>query len=475
MPSMRQLPRPAITELARRPVLGFALAGFAATSLIVIGGGRVGTVTVTIPLSTWFGLWTQGGYRPGQSPVPGLMLVGAVAGLGALWISLVRNRILATERQVWAVAAAWSAPLVLGPPLLSSDVYTYAAQGIMVDRGLDPYSVGPSALGNIPAVAAVDPTWRSVPSPYGPLATWLQHFALVLGGGSPLGAVVVLRMVAVAAVVAIGLLAADLAGPRRIAALLLTVLNPLVLLQVVSAAHLEGLLCALLLGAMVAARRGNPTIGVILGCAAGAIKAPALIVTLAIIARQKRRANMVRLGAVGVGACIGLTMLVPHGWGWMSALTTPALGYTSGAPASLVADLMRAFIPWASFDDLASAGRVVALLAAGCIVAYLTATAQRRSVEITVGVGLLAVALLSPVIYPWYLLWGVLSLVPIARGRLREVIAVGCACAAMLATPGLPRLLADLIEATVAVIGIAFIAPDVLRRWRARTSWVEVG
>jgi hypothetical protein len=454
MPPIRQLPQwAAATTRASHPV-GYALAGFALCGVVVLAGGQVGTVPVTIPLTTWFGLLSRGGYVPGQSPAWGLVLVAAVAGLGLLWLSLLRAPTHMTERQVWTLAAAWSAPLVLGPPLLSSDVYTYAAQGLMVERGLDPYSVGPSALGNVAAVAAVDPSWRSVPSPYGPLATWFQHFALVVGGGSPLGAVIVFRLVAVAAVAVIGLLAADLAGDRRVAALLLTVLNPLVLLQVISAEHLEGLLCVLLLGAVVAARRGNPILGVVLGCAAGAVKVPGLIAVLAIIAHPKQRPERLRLTGVAIAACAGLTVLVPHGWGWAPALTTPALGYTPGAPASLVGDLIRAFVPWASFDDLAAAGRVAALLGAGCIVAYLTATARRRDLETTVGFGLLAVALLSPVIYPWYLLWGVVCLAPIAQGRLRHLLAVGCTCAAMLALPGLPRVLADSVDAVVAAAGL---------------------
>jgi len=318
-------------------------------------------------------------------------------------------------------------------------------------------------------VAAVDPTWRSVASPYGPLATWFQHFAVVLGGG-PLGAVIVFRLVAVASVVVIGLLAADLAGTHRIAALTLVVLNPLVLLYIVSAAHLEGLLGALLLGALVAVRRGNPTLGIVLACAAGAVKAPALIAVVAIIAWQRQRpghqawSDTARDSAVAVAACAGLTMLVPHGWGWAPALNTPALGYTPAAPSSLIGDLCQAIVPWAPFDDLAAAGRTVALVAAGCIVAYLIATSRRRGLEATVGLGLLAVALLGPVIYPWYALWGVLCLAPITRGRMRELVVLGCAIESIAALPGMPRLAADLVAAGLAAgIGLVAVSSGELR------------
>jgi hypothetical protein len=200
----------------------------------------------------------------------------------------------------------------------------------------------------------------------------------------------------------------------------------------------------------------------VLGCAAAAIKVPALIVVLAgIVARQRgARPNWLAVGAdagVAIATCLGLTMLVPHGWGWASTLDTPALNYTSGAPASLLADVLHLFIRWASFDDLAMAGRAAALLAAACIVIYLIATTRQRPLEVTVGIGLLAVALLSPVIYPWYLLWGVLCLAPIARGRLREVLVVICASASAMAVPGLPGYVADLIAAGLAGCAVVML------------------
>lgn len=437
-----------------------AAAGFLASSLIVVAGGRAGTVRVTIPLTSWFGLLTRGGYQHGESLVPGVLLITSIGALALLWIwvAVGPNPATSTETRVWAIAGAWALPLVVGPPLLSSDVYTYAAQGLLVGRGLDPYTVGPSALGNVPAAQAVDPAWRNVPSPYGPLATWVQHEAAQLGGG-PLGAVIVLRLVAVASVVAIGVLAANLAGARRIPALTLTVLNPLVLLQVVSAAHLEGVLGALLLCALLAARRGSPRLAVAFACAAGAVKAPALLAVPAIIAWQRRRFGpstawlaVARDSLTAATACTGLLLLVPHGWGWLPALTTPTLGYTPGAPASLLGDFLHAMIPWASFDDLAAAGRVVALLAAGCIAIYLIGTVQHRALELTVGLSLLAIAVLSPVIYPWYLLWGLLCLAPIARGLQRNLILLTCAIGSMLALPGLPGLADDLLASAFAVV-----------------------
>ena len=481
----RQLAAAVLWRTRQHPTAAVAVAGFAASALTVIAGGRTGTVPGAVPLTTWFGILSPGGYRPGGSPVPGLLLLAGIFSLVLLWLSLAlrSHAATSTEERTWVIAGAWSFPLLVGPPLLSSDVYTYAAQGVLVDRGRDPYSVGPSVLGNVRVVAAVDPAWRSVPSPYGPVAMRFEHLAVVLGGG-PLGAVIVFRLCAAACVVAIGLLAADLAGSHRVRALILTVLNPLVLLQVISATHLEGLVCALLLGALVAVRRGNVVLGIVLACVAGAVKAPAFVAVVVIIAAQRqgqtgRRAwrGGARDVAAALAVCAGLTMLVPHGWGWVNALETPALGYTPGAPASLVGDLFKPIIQPASFDDLAAGGRTVALLAASCIVAYLAVTARRRALEATVGLGLIAVALLSPVIYPWYLLWGALCLAPTARRHDRDLLVLACAIGCVVAVPGLSRLVVDLISTGLIGCIIAIVvggrqqrgrddrAPRPVRRW----------
>ncbi|MDP9091921.1 MAG: polyprenol phosphomannose-dependent alpha 1,6 mannosyltransferase MptB, partial [Actinomycetota bacterium] len=257
-----------------RPSISLAVAGFAAAALTVVMGGRVGPPASVIPLTTWLGLMPRNSRGSGFVPAA-LMIVGILA-LLALWLIALRTHRSerVSEPTVWLIGAAWGTPFIIGPPLLSNDVFTYAAQGLLLRKGLDPYSVGPSALGNVRAVAAVDPSWRSVPSPYGPLATTLQHLAVSISGGSALGAALVLRALGVVCIVAIGVLATELVGPRgRSSALTITVLNPLLLLHIVSAAHLDGVMCVLLLGAIVAANQRRWSLGIVLAVAAGAVKA----------------------------------------------------------------------------------------------------------------------------------------------------------------------------------------------------------
>lgn len=455
-----------------RPSVALGVAGFLAASVTMFAGGRIGPPRSVIPITTWLGLLARNGSNSSTGPAA-LMIVGIVA-LLVLWLVAIRihhaGRV--TERTVWLLSAAWGAPFVIGPPLLSNDVFTYGAQGLLLRKGLDPYAVGPSALGNVRAVAAVDPSWRSVASPYGPLASTLQHLAVAISGGSPLGAALVFRAIGVLSLVGIGLLAADLAGPRRrIQALTITALNPLLLLHIVSAAHLDGVMCVLLLGAIVAANQRNWALGIVLAVAAGAIKAPAFVAVLAIIAVHvqavpgRRAWRLIGRDAVlAAAATFVASILVPHGWGWIHALNTPALGHTALAPASLLSDLLRPVVTAASFDDLSTGGRITALAAAGFVVVVLTLTARTRALDRTVGYGMLAIGVFSPVVYPWYLLGGVVCLAPTARSTRRDWIVAVSAVGCLLSPQGFTAYISTGISIATICVALIVVVPRMLAR-----------
>jgi hypothetical protein len=482
---MNELTRTALRGLAylrgrveARPALTLSVIGFLASSLVVVAGGRVGTVKSVIPLTDWMGLLSVQGRRTGDY-LPGSLMIFGIVVLILLWLVAIGLHAQGTrsERSVWCVAGAWAVPFVVGPPMLSNDVWTYAAQGLMVRSGLDPYTMGPSSLGQVHAVAAVDPAWRSVPSPYGPLATTVQHLAIAISGGSPLGAAIVFRALGVLCFIAIGLLAAELAGTRRTQALCLTILNPLLLLHVISGAHLEGVMCALLLGAIVAANQRRWPLAILLACAAGSVKAPAFVAVLAIIAvhshgfrgRRALRTAAEDIGLAGVSV-LAFTVIVRNGWGWLHALNTPTLGHTPLAPASLVADLYDPIVTAASFDDLAAGGRVSTMLAAGCIVLYLTLTAHHRALAVTIGTGLLAVGLLGPVLYPWYLLWGVVCLAPTAHAARRDWLVFVSAFACLLSPPGFTSTISVNLSLIALGIALAALIPTELARRRAAAA-----
>jgi hypothetical protein len=460
-------------DVARRrvvahPVLVLSVAGCAAATTIVVVGARIGPAPAAIPLGGWLGLVPGRSVAPGDN-LPGIVMIAAIVALVALWLLTIRIVRIRDQRDtdVWALAGAWGLPFVLGPPLLGTDVYGFAANGLLARAGRDPYTFSPSSLGTVPIVNAIDPTWRSTPSTGGPLGTLVEHLAVAISGGSPLGAVLVLRALAVASVIVIGLLAVRLGGAQRASALTLTVLNPAVLLYVVSGAHLEGLLGALLLGSLVAAGQRRWMLAVIAASAAAAVKPVALVAVVAVIAVHTishRPRHVWRVAARDTGWAVGslalFVLIVPNGLGWIGNLSTASREHTAYAPASIVSDIISPIVQAASFDDLAVGGRIAAIMAAATIVGYLLLTVGNRPLERTVGYALLAIGLLGPVLYPWFLLWGVICLAPAAVGARRDWV-IALSCVACVLTPvGFAHRSAQIVTA----VGLALIAVGLLPR-----------
>ncbi|EFC83539.1 hypothetical protein FrEUN1fDRAFT_3335 [Parafrankia sp. EUN1f] len=172
-----------------RPGLaGVAFLGLAGSCLVVATGGRLARQPLAEPPTTWGGLLNPVS-TDSMSVLPAL-LIGGIALTLAAWV---RAYVLAESHRLSARAglvllALWMAPVTFGPPILSLDVYSYAAHGMMLATSLDPYSTAPVALPlGSPQITAVDPLWRSSLAPYGPLALAVFRAVHTLTGGSLIG------------------------------------------------------------------------------------------------------------------------------------------------------------------------------------------------------------------------------------------------------------------------------------------------
>jgi hypothetical protein len=112
----------------------------------------------------------------------------------------VRARSGSALRPLVGILGSWTAPLLLGAPLFSGDVYSYAAQGEMVTKGISPYLHGPNALGGGPFLPFVDPLWRRVPSPYGSAWERLSGWIVAVCRHDVLASLVGFRLVALVGV-----------------------------------------------------------------------------------------------------------------------------------------------------------------------------------------------------------------------------------------------------------------------------------
>ncbi len=467
-------------QVVDRPVLTLSVCGFSLAVVVVVAGAAAHAEGPFRPITTWLGL--ERATRANGGALPAAVMFTALGGLVVLWLVTLAtvHRRAVPLRRAWLLVAAWTTPFAIGPPLLGTAVYDYAAFGLLQHAGRDPYRVAPAGLGDAPVVGAISPDNQGLASSSGPLGSLVQHLAASAGGGTALGTVLVLRIVGVLAALAIGRLATDLVDrPRRPPTLVLTALNPLVLLHVVSMPHLDGLMVALLLGALVAVHRGRWPLGMALATLGATVLGVGYVMVLVLVVAHAARRASRRLAAIGrdlgVAAVVtAVVTLLGPGAGWLTHIGDRFSRHLPFSLASVPGELLGPVVRGASFDDLEVSGRLTAGLAAVCALIYLLVTVRRRSIDRTAGYALLAIGLLAPATYPWYLLWGVLLLLPTATGEPRvwllAVTAGGCA----LTVPAVSEPVATLMTggALAVVLAAAATAVRRVRRAGSVTGWV---
>ncbi|MFI5302054.1 MAG: hypothetical protein ACHREM_28520, partial [Polyangiales bacterium] len=144
-------------------------------------------------------------------------------------------------------------------PVTCDDVFAYIAHGREIRAGLNPYLVGPNALGAAdPIVTYVSAWWRDAPTVYGPLANLVAYAAT--GARSVLAAMVALKVVALMTAILSVLVAAEVcrgrgeSGARTLAAF---AFNPLLAWEISGQAHNDGWVVLALVVFVAFARAGH--------------------------------------------------------------------------------------------------------------------------------------------------------------------------------------------------------------------------
>ena len=439
-------------------LVGAGVLGVLGATLVVLTGGRLALGPVVTPPTAWFGLLDPVADNQ-PSLLPAVLILGAALLVGAWWwVCRSCQRGELSVRAVVILITCWSAAPLIGPPILSLDVYSYVAQGAMVSAGFDPYTAGPALLGNAPAALAADPIWANTPSPYGPVGLGLFHAVAAVTGGHVLSAVILLRVVAAIAVAALAwCVTRAVPTARRPFALAAGVGGPVVLLELLGAVHLEAVMMALAAAGLLAVLRGRVGLGLALLTAAALTKWPAAVILVVLVARRwadlaaGREPGWARRLAAAVGRDVAvvavtasaLSLLVPDGLGWLRAASTPSLGLSLYSPVSALANLiaMVSGEPGAAVagSEPLRLARTVGMVAAVLVIGWLLLTVRRRDPLSTCGIALLTLALLGPVLYPWYLAWGTVPLAMAAGPRRRLLTVVG-GLGALLSVPH-PELL----------------------------------
>ena len=472
----------------RRYALAGVLAGTAVVAGAVSGGG---TFVSHLPGAWLFG--TPGGplgFLSSSAPTPPaasvLAVYGGIAALAGIWWRLLRalqRRPGVPVGQVIRVLCVWAAPFVVAPPLFSRDAYSYAGQGALVSFHINPYHYGPGVLGASRFNLLAGPLWANTPSPYGPTFLSLDGLATRVSGHQVLVDIMLLRLLALAgvALAAWGLpTLARHVGKDPAAAVVLGVGSPLVLTALVGGEHNDALMMGLLVAGLAAWLRFGPLPGIVLCALAAGVKAPAALGVVfigwnwdppgtAALRRVGRTLEAVALGAATLGTVSGLSGV---GWGWAVNLGTPAKISTGVTPVDTAGRLLAGLLHVAGASTPTSSVRgavaIAGVAVAGAAGAWLLWHSPRLGALRALGLALLVLALLSPVLWAWYLTWGLAVLAPVATGlgrRLLVLLAVAETAIGVTAVQGMVRTLGRLgpLSAAMIVVGVgasAFLASN---------------
>jgi hypothetical protein len=432
-------------------------------ALSLVAGVAGGLILVGTAPKWWL---APSGWRlelPGLLPGVGAssLYFGSLFLLGVLllaggWLGLLghTSRRLGSGRSrarlVIIAAVLWALPFTVSLPQLSTDVYAYGAQGYAATQGFDPSNVGIDVLPRDSCVfdtrcywSSTDSIWRKDPAPYGPVGVALSQAAVIVSGYNTYWTTYAFRFLAMAGVVLAGIGVHQIARRRGVdesMALAIAIANPVVMIHLIGGAHNDALMMGLLLVGLSAWERGRKLLSVALVTLAVCVKLPAVL-ALGYLAwnwwgehrdddwRQRARAFPIvgGLSALLIGA---LCLAVGIRLGWLTALSstnkvTSTFSFFTKA-GFVSSDLLDAadvsHDPWA----VTGVFRYIGLAIAAAVMAIVLRHSPRLGVTKSTGIALLALMLLAPVVWPWYLpvTFALLAAVGVRRYRPTLIVLV---------------------------------------------------
>jgi alpha-1,6-mannosyltransferase len=411
-----------------------------------------------------FKLAAVGGWYFGESPVAlsarvsGTIVASFVgfAGLIAMvriWLYLVRALRRQPGAPLWRLAVllgCWCAPMLVVAPLFSRDLYSYAAQGALVAGHIDPYLHGPAVLGTRFA-GLVDGRWFRAPTPYGPLFVMLAGLITRIAGPDLLTSLILLRLTALGGVVLLAIFVPAIArrlGYDPALAFAVGVASPLVTFTLIAGGHNDALMAGLLAAGVAGALAGRRVLAIVVVAIAAAVKAPAAlaVVPLAWTWHGPSTPARVRAAALAGGLALvsavlaGLSLASGFGFGWVRNLASNGQVSSWAAPATWLGSGLAHVSHWLGLPGGAAAwhtgARIACAAALVLICGYLVLRSSKLGFAYSLGLILVALAILSPVVQPWYLIWGLVLLACVPATPARRTCLVLAAIAPFMGLPG---------------------------------------
>jgi Glycosyltransferase family 87 len=313
-----------------------------------------------------------------------------------------------SARSVLMCIAGLHALVLLAPPLVSTDVFSYQAYARMGSMySADPYLHGPSAIGLDPVYPFIGAKWVTTPTVYGPVFTVISYALASASIAASALAYKVIAALSSLAIVAIVWNAARLRGVDPVKAAALVGLNPLLVVYGVGGGHNDMLMVALGVAGIALLLQHRDRLGAGSMVVATGVKLTAgLLLPFALagaggrLSRSRRRD--VLLGAAVAGTAVVALGLAVFGLGPLHLLGSISKSQSEGDWHSIpgfIGSRVGATIGHVT-------GIVLAALFAG-IFAWLLRRVWRGELDWINGAGWTVAALLiaASSLLPWYVAW----------------------------------------------------------------------
>lgn len=313
-----------------------------------------------------------------------------------------------SPRAVLGCILAINALVLLAPPLLSTDIFSYQFYGKMgAQFGFNPYTAGPHALALDPLYGYIGEKWSYIPTVYGPLFTAISYIVAPL---SIAASAMFYKSIAVAAslgTVALVWKSAQLRGINPVKAAALVGLNPLTVIFGVGGGHNDLLMLVALMGGVYLLLRSRERLSGVMVVVATAIKVSAVLPLLfALVSGQGRWSGKFRkgvlLGALTAGIAMAVLSFGLFGTGVLHLPGTLKTVQSEGDWHSVPGLALALGFPTASAVLSLALGAIFV-----AILAWLLFEVWRDRLDWIAGTAWMTAALLvtTSSLLPWYVAW----------------------------------------------------------------------
>jgi hypothetical protein len=269
--------------------------------------------------------------------------------------------------------------------------------------------------------------WKNQPSVYGPIATWVQKIAGLIGGPDVVTTVWVLMILNGAVFLAVGwLLIKTSDDPVR--ATLFWTANPVLIQQLVSGGHLDTFLaaaaiCAIQVARRVSGLRGDVLVGVIIGLGCG-IKVSMALVAIGLAWPMLMRREWLRVTRIAVVSLVVFGLqYIPYGLSALKPIFAGSKWVILPSPWRFVQLIGEALHATSAMTVIIGVLWPIAMIIIAWLIYQRISSDQPREVVAPFALSF-AWILAAPWVFPWYTALAWVALTQIPRNRMTRWLAL---------------------------------------------------